>query len=497
MRRACYADFWKFAEHIRTDDIDGSGLISPYPVHLEFLHRIDDELMDNDVAFVEKSRRMIVTTHVCCRVLHAMLECDKRTGALFGTCYIAKNEEDGKKIIRRIRDIEKRLPWWLRRDWESEMKSELRVLDGGFCEAMHAGGDGPRGEGYSLGVLDEFAFQENGESNYRALVQSCRKVWAISTPNGKSNMFYRVVKEREIPNAHVVTLHYSEHPERRPVDGEDHYREALLKKMPLKHFLREHDLAYDVYVEPGHYSQEFRQEMVKSFEWDGEAIVTRGWDFGYWHPACVWSFLNEYGQWCRRKILIGHGKNTEVFAREVYERTQAWFPNATVRDACDPAVVQKRSLQSMLGAESDLHALKLVAKSMGLHVNPQFGRIVGKERRDGHRMVRNGLIIREDGLFASLFHPDCSVLIDGFKGGYRLPEDASERAKDMEDYNKTDDTYVHVCDADRYAVMEYTLEQSLPRHAARSRSDAQVGHAQRIHAALARENQEWRRTRGI
>ena len=500
-RESCRGEgvgFWKYASKVLTEDVDGDGRIKPFPVRLKFLHRVYDELMTHANTWILKSRRMIVTTLIALIVHHGMLFTDLHAGDLFSAIYIRQSEEDAKFFIRRIAGIDARLPWYMRTHrFDLKNNSELHVAGGGGVIAMHAGGDGPRGEGYTHGILDEFAFQENAERNYQALAQNTRRLWVISTPNGSGNMFYRVMTKRSIPEAHRIELHYTEHEDRAPKDGYDWYKAALLAKMDKKDFDREHDMKFDVYSEQGHYEAEFKNGMQREFEWDGHSIIKRGWDFGYYHPACTWGWVEKGGIWLERKELLGEMRDTGEFAAEVFEKSDIWFPGADFQDACDPAVVQKRSLKSALGADSDYAELLLVAKKMGRSIQPRFERISGKEVRFGHRMVRGLLKPRGDGEYGFYIHPDCKLSIEGFKGGYRLPKDATPRQKDMEEKHPGDDTYCHLMDTIRYKVMQFLLVQSVPEHAIRSAHDPKRMDVQQLAARLRAQNSAFRAGRGL
>jgi hypothetical protein len=464
----CWSNFWEYAKHVKTEDIDDEGRIRPFPLDYPYLHDFIDKLEDPKIAVIaaEKSRRMIISTTM-------MAWCDynmgrvqaEETGELWAACTIIKNEEDAKKLIRRCKRIHQRLPSVLRRKYSIDNVLQLEIAGGGFLEGLNAGGQGPRQEGYRVGIMDEAGFQLRARENYRALRQCVQKIVVISSANGVGNLHHDLISGK-IPGAVVVRMHYSHHPHRKPgtPDGDKWYARARIGVSEVD-WQREQEIAYDIFAEEGWYTTDFNEACVQAVEWDGKSPITIGIDNGFVRAGAVVSYVNEYGQWCRMKEFLGQEELTDVYCARIFEFCRSSYPEAQYRIVCDPAAGQRKSIKDSGGANTDIDVINRTAKAVfGLPVFCQYDRIRRLQRKDGHREVRQQFKMRGDNRLGTIIDPTgCPILLEGFRGGYRQPEKATPHQIELEEPNRTSD-HVHIMDADRYPVMQFTVAPSVPKY---------------------------------
>ena len=163
---------------------------------------------------------MFASTAYCAYSLWRAMAEHKSRGDVYSSCIISQTERHAKSLMHRTLELYKTLPEEVRRARPLEKQTETltRVVDGGELVGLHAGGEGPRSDGYIDGLMDELAFQEQAISNWRALLPRTVNVYGVSTPNGPGNLYYDLW-HGEIAGAENLTrlsLHYSEHPYRKP-----------------------------------------------------------------------------------------------------------------------------------------------------------------------------------------------------------------------------------------------------------------------------------------
>ena len=429
---------------------------------------------EKPVVVVEKSRRMLATTMVCVFVAWNMLTTVTTGSAdseVWSCAIIKQNTKESAQLIRRVKDIIERLPPWLRRPFSVDNELALEIENGGRLFGLHAGGDGPRGEGYVLGLLDEFAFQENARRNYQALTENTWKIVVLSTPNGENNQFHDLTHDK-VPGVTKIRLHYSQHPYRVPGSelGEAWMARKKIGKSRAA-WNQENEIDYSVWAEKGWFEDAWDEQITlqpdADYEWQPRhLIVTRGWDFGYRRPACVWSFVNDWDQWVMSYELLGQNIDITDFVKLVLEVSDARFPRAMFQDAGDPACTQRKSAAATVQTPNGAVRANTdyaILKAMG--VNLKYDRIPGVERRVRHRMTRELMALREDRRFSLLVDSrGCPLITKAFKGGYRRPEKSERNVKalEMEHPNPADDTFVHLIDAGTYPIVQYQRKIALP-----------------------------------
>lgn len=160
--------------------------------------------------------------------------------------------------------------------------------------------------------------------------------------------------------------------------------------------------------------------------------VFRFWDFGYNRPACVFVQVSPFGHLRALREVIGHMEEAKKFARKVKAIGNEHFPNAEFMDFGDPAVNQHKDTGKTLYALME----------EGITMYYRTSKIM-----EGVDLIRRRLEMLIDGEAALQFdEKHCPVLIDAFKGGYRLDRKLGEKPL-------KDGFYEHVADAYRYGVL--------------------------------------------
>lgn len=174
-------------------------------------------------------------------------------------------------------------------------------------------------------------------------------------------------------------------------------------------------------------------------DWDKKQIVIRGWDRGYHHPACVWTYINGEDQLCVAKEFMGVDITRNKFIEKIIELSASWFPGADFIDWVPPDFKM---------VESDGYNWSKIMASNGISVR------IGKAGKDEvvrrTDSVRTKMKLRQDGKFGMLVDPSCEILIDGFGGAYHYPEiiDRPEDEKPYKDgfYDHLQDSMAVICD---------------------------------------------------
>jgi hypothetical protein len=236
----------------------------------------------------------------------------------------------------------------------------------------------------------------------------------------------------------VARVHYSCDPEKSTPEWKAKAREGLSDRG----WNREYEITYDVYAGLPVYSDFKRGVHVKAFDVPANATLYRGWDFGYNHPAMVVVYINEFDQFCVKDEILGEHEGIKEFGLRAKRHCQLKFPGASWLDACDDAgkqVNDKSNETSIQVLNNDPINIYPVFRASGIN--------------EGLEIIRQRLLIRNDGKPGFIIHPDCKILIDSFMGGYRYPEKKEGTPEDEKPLK--DGYYEHLCDALRELAINY------------------------------------------
>lgn len=179
--------------------------------------------------------------------------------------------------------------------------------------------------------------------------------------------------------------------------------------------------------------------------------VLRSFDLGYHHPAVVYAQLLGDRLWVLGE-LMGEDVTLDRFLDDFVAPYEAVvFPEgAKYIDSADPAGRQ-------VNDKSNFNSFAILSNH---GVFPLWRR---SEINEGLAILRKQLEL-PDGF---LIHPRCRLLIQGFKGGYRYPEDGKQAAQ----FPVKDGYFDHTMDALRYLVVNNMTLNAPPAKSADDEPD--------------------------
>lgn len=177
--------------------------------------------------------------------------------------------------------------------------------------------------------------------------------------------------------------------------------------------------------------------------------VYRDWDFGWHHPAVVWSQDDVEGRWRIHKEYMGEKVYIWDFAPKIIATSNQLFPGAEFIDYCDPAGRQKtdKNKRSTVQILEDDFRIKPTSRFSWVH--------------DGVLIVQNKLSKMTAG------EPDlkinksgCPILHQGFMGGYARA--VAQTGAQMASWDPIKDGYYeHVMDAVRMGAINRYASNSV------------------------------------
>lgn len=233
----------------------------------------------------------------------------------------------------------------------------------------------------------------------------------------------------------VLRVHYSSDPDKNTPE----WKEIASRGMPPLGWLREYEIDYESY-EGKVFFPEFNEYNIakENVKYKDRETIYRGWDYGFHHPCCIITKLNEFDQWVWLKVILGEDEGIFDFGRRIRDYCFANYPGAGFIDADDIAGTQV--------SDKSEHTSREILESLGIYPTGQK-----QEIREGAEIIRQKLAIRVDGKPGLLVNPDQSQLIDGFKGGlhYHKPKEGAP----FQEFYEKDGYYDHMFDAARYIAV--------------------------------------------
>jgi len=173
--------------------------------------------------------------------------------------------------------------------------------------------------------------------------------------------------------------------------------------------------------------------------------IFRAWDFGWNHPAVLFSQVGPDRVWNVLYEKMGTRILLHKFADEVVQLSNQMFPGATFIDVGDPAGNQR-------GDKDPLTSVEILRKNHDIHVRtrrqPKKRVIELIDQR--FAMVRKDHKSGDPVPMVQVSKKGCPILIEGFEGAYAWP-----KAKDGKIYRETpmeDGFYEHFQDCAQYAA---------------------------------------------
>lgn len=232
----------------------------------------------------------------------------------------------------------------------------------------------------------------------------------------------------------VLRVHYSADPEKNTPEWIARAKEGISEKS----WQREYEISYETFSGKAVY-EDFGEAHIQNFEYKPGDIIMRGWDFGYHRPFTVFAFFNEFDQLCIRREVMGNNEFIKDFGKRIKNISLTEFLNVKWLDACDDAGKQQKD-----SGDTSIQVLT----NLGFSMNYRHSYI-----DEGLEIIRQRLQRRNDGKYGLIIHPDCKILIDAFKGGYRYP-DKKDGSPEKEEPLK-DGYYDHGMDALRELCVNF------------------------------------------
>lgn len=132
--------------------------------------------------------------------------------SLWMTCFqqdkkvliVANREDTAKEILRRIKFAYEMLPNWLKPGVEAWGQTEVYFSNGSSISISATSSTAARGMSINVLIIDEMAFipdhiMDEFWNSVIPIISSAKttKVFAVSTPNGTGNLFYKIYTEAE------------------------------------------------------------------------------------------------------------------------------------------------------------------------------------------------------------------------------------------------------------------------------------------------------------
>jgi len=445
----CARDFWYWTTHVTTEDEDKKKF-RQFPQY-DYLKQFNKTIDDNQKVIVLKSRRLLASWIMVLRQLHqAMFAGTGVPGSedVFRGGLMSIGQTEAEYLIQRISRAYGRLPQWMtaRNPLLKDNTMYLEFERGGTVQAFPLKREGPQTFGFSEVGFDEMALQEAVRTVWTGLLPTLGadgKLVAVSTPNGKGNLFYDIWtnKNDDYKGIERIKMHWTDNPEHdqawfdKTTDGMD-------KQMVARMF----ELSFAAY-----YGQivwnTFNQQMhvVEETEvFEGRPMYL-GWDLGYHFPAATFWQRNTKDQWVGHRELSGFDVSFDKFCLDVLQMANSFFnlKKIPIIHCLPPDAKNRYRSRSSTGAVNDVAEIRN-AFARGREV-PQirFGpQEVGTRSNEGPRLkeTRKTFALRADGEPGMYANEQMEIFIEGCQGGYCYPEKGGEEPMKNE-YSHSQDSY--------------------------------------------------------
>ncbi|MCK5128073.1 MAG: terminase family protein [candidate division Zixibacteria bacterium] len=463
----CAQNFWYWApNYVRTRDEENQS-VRLFPKRQwdgdvrksTYLSDIGDEIDDNQVTIILKSRRLLITWRILLRFMHKAQFAGSGIPDIpeaFTAAVLTVDEEAAKHLLAKVYAVYEKMPAILKEFNPIVIKNSLhcKFKLGGEIQGFSLKQSGQRSFGFSEILFDEAAFQMYARSTYegaRPTIGADGKMILVSTPNGKRNFFYKVWanEDGDFNNIHRIKLDWDVHPDR----GED-WLEGIRGSMPEQGFNREYLCSFTTAAGKAVYKDEYdsvaHESDNKNFlAYRPDQPVLIGWDLGYWAPAVVLGQMNNKDQFVGQHEFFGFQEDIYAFAKRFRVMRASWYP----QDATHIHIVPHDAFMSYRATSKQGHAndyqTLFAIPSTKAQIDPGVftsemavkGKININERISS---VRKLLRLRDDGRPGAVFSKKgCPDLIDGFKGGYAYPEEAKVKDGDKLQPEKGDYSHLH------------------------------------------------------
>lgn len=471
----CIKDPWFFlSECVFTlDQVDQENPIKPYPKNLDYLRLFSQVFSRKKLIAVPKSRRMTMSWTCIALVLWDVLF---HKGKMWA--FVSKKEEDSAELVSRAKFIydhipKDKIPSALLPKLEAGkmLKSppQLYFPDiNSKIQGFPMGADQLRQFTFSGIFGDECAFWEVAQKFYASAKPTIDGGGSMILVSSRAPGFFKKIIFDQIDNPSyafpeiapvdikhpmegveywenpknkftVFDLHYTANPQKRSPE----FREGIKASMPIREFLMEYEKNWDTFEGMPVYP-DFRKDIhiAKKREEPHLGLpLLAGLDFGL-TPACVVAQLRGQSLYVFREH-IDMNKGIKQFLQETLPKLVQEFPEwnpTSDKDYLwfiDPAGFQK--------SQVDARTCVQQMQELGIR-NITPGPIDWESRRSAVEQFL--LRVDREGYGLSLNAAECPVLIEGFQGGYRYPDSASDIEPSK--IRPIKDRFSHIQDALQY-----------------------------------------------
>jgi len=478
----CARDFWYCAEnYFQTEDEERQS-IRPFPSDWPFLHEIYDAAENHKRVIVLKPRRMFVSWTGMARKFHHAFFAGSPIPDYPPIYYggiMSIGETEALYLVERVTKLHTRMPAWMKARNPIQKDNELLKVwsNGGKLQAFPLKRQGPQTFGFSDVFFDEMAWQDAVRGTWKGLIPTLGShggLLAVSTPNGKFNLFHDVWSnkggmydgfKRIAPDWWACPEHTEE--------WFKMVTQGLTKNEIAQMFLKSFSSPTGDAVWPEY---DDRTHMVDQTEVYKNRPMFIGWDLGYHFPACVFMQRNHLDQWVGHRELQGYNMDFEDFVNEALVMANTFYERGRIPEIhCIPhdAHMARRSGRS--GAINDRQVIKDKFKT---HFgDPQF-RVapheVGTRRNEGPRLkeVRALWKLRADGNPGFIFNKLMELFREGCLGGYSYGDSRSGITSEQ----PVESEFTHIQDAVQNVVCCFNRLFLAPARKHQSQERQRIGH---------------------
>jgi len=265
---------------------------------------------------------------------------------------------DMKSIFEKIRFFFYRLPEWMRPDGFNKRVHDKHMLfinpKGGEISGEASTANSSRSGRAKVVWFDEFAFFPRGldDAAWGAASQTAKMRVAISTPNGKHNRFYRLVRpvtDDDDEGQEVISLPWYIHPEKSQGLCEENgklvspwYIETK-RSMNRQTFAKEVEIDYNLSIkgwvfgpsddDPVGYDWQHKNDKLKPEK--GRRIIV-GFDPGI-QGAIIWGQIDSYGRLLLLKEHVFEEAKLEAVISKLKDINERYFDGFEFEYFGDPA----------------------------------------------------------------------------------------------------------------------------------------------------------------
>ena len=436
-------DPWVFAEECcyTYDPQDQKNPVKKFPAHFKYLKIYFRTWQQKRMLAVPKSRRMFLSWATLILYLHeAMFRPGKKMA------FVSKREEDADELINRVEFILKKIQEMglLPPDLMPKYKRTYCLLDfyeiGSTIEAYPSGSDQLRMHGFSGIMGDEMAFWPFPEKMYASAMPTIEgggRFTAISSPAPGlfKDLVFDALKgndgaggSKQIVDAMqgvkiwqnpknswwVFELHYTANPAKR----DPAYIDIMRRSMPKSQFMQEFELQWESYIGSPVYPDFNIKHLSRNIHPELGLPLLIGFDFGLTPAAVICQAQGQKLVVIKEYTAVNMGIKS-FLDKIVLPGLRVDFPiwNDRKKDyLCfiDPAGIQR--------AQSDESTCVQFLAAAGF--SPIKGEMSWEKRRSSveHYLIK----FDKDGPFFLIDEEKCPVLVKGFQGEYRYPDQAME-----------------------------------------------------------------------